>query len=242
MSEFWDWDLWAIATSMRTALAGAGRGLCDSDARGSKRMRRSRQYRAARPKTTRDVKTYTDADRLLADPEVDVVDITLPTYLHAEYAIRALQAGKHVICEKPMATCSTDAKEDAAAAKKARRRLFVAECIRFWPAYATARDIIRSRKYGKVRSAVLTRSARLPRGVGRSGCTIRVRAARRRSICTSTMPTTFSMCSASRNPCSAAAVDPAEGIRAHRHHLRLRRIQLDYGRVRGSTPRRSSSR
>jgi 1,5-anhydro-D-fructose reductase (1,5-anhydro-D-mannitol-forming) len=109
-----------------------------------------------------DVKTYTDAARLLADPDVDVVDIALPTYLHAEYAIRALQAGKHVICEKPMAICSADAKKMAAVAKKARRRLFVAQCIRFWPSYATAREVIRSRKYGRVRSAVFTRLSATP--------------------------------------------------------------------------------
>jgi predicted dehydrogenase len=108
------------------------------------------------------VKTYTDAEQLFADPDVEVVDITLPTYLHAEYAIRALQAGKHVICEKPMAVCSADAKKMAAAAKKARRRLFVAQCIRFWPAYAAAREIIRSRKHGKVRSAVFTRLSPTP--------------------------------------------------------------------------------
>jgi predicted dehydrogenase len=109
-----------------------------------------------------DVKTYTNAEELFADPGVDVVDITLPTYLHAEYAIRALQAGKHVICEKPMAICSGDAKKMVAAAKQARRRLFVAQCIRFWPAYATARETIRSRKYGKVRSAIFTRLSATP--------------------------------------------------------------------------------
>ena len=81
---------------------------------------------------------------------------------HHTQVYAALQAGKHVICEKPMAICSADAKKMAAAAKQARRRLFVAQCIRFWPAYATARDIIRSRKYGKVRSAVFTRLSATP--------------------------------------------------------------------------------
>lgn len=108
------------------------------------------------------VKTYTDADELFAAPDVDVVDIALPTYLHAEYAIRALQAGKHVFCEKPMAICSADAKKMVAAAKKARRKLFVAQCIRFWPSYVVAREIIRSRKYGKVRSAIFTRLSATP--------------------------------------------------------------------------------
>jgi predicted dehydrogenase len=61
-----------------------------------------------------------------------------------------------------MAICSADAQQMVTAAKKARRRLFVAQCIRFWPAYATARDVIRSRKYGKVRSAVFTRLSATP--------------------------------------------------------------------------------
>jgi predicted dehydrogenase len=108
------------------------------------------------------VNLYTDAEALFADPGVDVVDITLPTYLHAEYAIRAMQAGKDVICEKPMAICSADAKKMLTVAKKTRRRLFIAQCIRFWPAYATARDIIQSQKYGNVRSAVFTRLSATP--------------------------------------------------------------------------------
>jgi predicted dehydrogenase len=108
------------------------------------------------------VKTYTDAEQMLADPDVDVVDVTLPTYLHAEYAIRAFAAGKHVICEKPMAISSADAARMVEAARRARRRLFVAQCIRFWPAYAVARDLIRSHKHGKVRSAVFTRLSATP--------------------------------------------------------------------------------
>jgi predicted dehydrogenase len=116
---------------------------------------------AARKDLSR-VKTYTEAAELLADPNVNVVDVTLPTYLHAEYAIAALEAGKHVICEKPMAICSADAKRMVAAARRAHRRLFVAQCIRFWPSYVVARDIIRSGRHGEVRSAVFTRLSATP--------------------------------------------------------------------------------
>ena len=169
------------------------------------------------------MKTYTDAAQLLADPDVDVVDITLPTYLHAEYAIRALQAGKHVICEKPMALCSADAKKMAATAKKAHRRLFVAQCIRFWPAYATAREVIRSRKYGRVRSAVFTRLSATPTWSWNQWLHNPRRAARRRSICTSTIRITFSTHSANRNRCSAAAADLRK--RGSRHIV----TSYDYG-------------
>jgi len=108
------------------------------------------------------VRKYTDHRELIADLEIEVVDITLPTYLHAPVAIEALKAGKHVISEKPMAIDSREAKRMAAAAKKAKRRLFVAHCIRFWPAYAKAREIVKGGKYGKVISAAFRRISGTP--------------------------------------------------------------------------------
>ncbi len=103
------------------------------------------------------VTVYSKAEEMIADPDIDVIDITLPTYLHAKHAIMALKAGKHVICEKPMAIDSREAAKMVAAAKKASGELFIAHCIRFWPQYAEARKIVRSRKYGPVISATFRR-------------------------------------------------------------------------------------
>ena len=100
---------------------------------------------------------YTQLDRMLAETDLDVVDITLPTHLHADAALEAFKAGKHVICEKPLARNSRDAERIVSAAEKAGRRLFVGHCIRYWPAYAKARDMIRSGKYRKVLSARFVR-------------------------------------------------------------------------------------
>jgi len=108
------------------------------------------------------VKKYSDYRELIADPEIEVVDITLPTYIHAPVAIEALKAGKHVITEKPMAIDSREARRMAAAAKKAKRRLFVAHCIRFWPVYAKAREIVRGGKHGKLVSANFRRISGTP--------------------------------------------------------------------------------
>jgi len=109
-----------------------------------------------------DVRKHTDYRELLADHEIEVVDITLPTYLHAPVALEALKAGKHVITEKPMAIDSRAAQKVAAAAWKAKRRLFVAHCIRFWPAYAKAREIVKGGRYGKLVSANFRRISGTP--------------------------------------------------------------------------------
>lgn len=115
-----------------------------------------------RPTNLKGIKVYSDARRMFADPSIDVVDITLPTYLHAKYAVMALRAGKHVVCEKPLAVNSREAKAVVDAAKRSRRRLFVAQCIRFWPSYAVARGIVRSGRYGGVVSAFFRRLSCTP--------------------------------------------------------------------------------
>ncbi|MBI2437486.1 MAG: Gfo/Idh/MocA family oxidoreductase [Lentisphaerae bacterium] len=117
---------------------------------------------AGQRQNLRGIHVYANAAELLKDSAVDVVDITLPTYLHAPWAIRALATGHHVICEKPMALTSVTAAAMIRAARAARRQLFVAQCIRFWPAYAQARALVLSKKFGKVISAVFTRVSPRP--------------------------------------------------------------------------------
>lgn len=105
---------------------------------------------------------YKEAKALFADPEIDVIDITLPTYLHEEYALAAIKAGKHVICEKPLARSSAAANRVIQAAKKAGCQLFTSHCIRFWPAYAWLKETVAKKKYGKLISAVFRRHSTLP--------------------------------------------------------------------------------
>ena len=109
------------------------------------------------------VRMYENADDLIADPDVDVVDITLPTYLHCEYTLKALAAGKDTLCEKPMAVTAADARKMAEAAVGAGRILLIGQCIRFWPAYAKARELVRGGAYGAVRTARFQRYSTLPR-------------------------------------------------------------------------------
>lgn len=108
------------------------------------------------------VAAFESLDALLAEADVDVVDITLPTFMHRDAALKAFAAGKHVICEKPMALRYGDAMEMAAAASRAGRALHVGQCVRFWPAYAKARALILGGTLGRIRTATFSRVSPLP--------------------------------------------------------------------------------
>jgi glucose-fructose oxidoreductase len=77
--------------------------------------------------------TYDNFDAIANDPAIDVVYIVLPNSMHAEYTIRALKAGKHVLCEKPMANTVAECEQMIAAAKAANRKLAVAYRVRYEP-------------------------------------------------------------------------------------------------------------
>ena len=96
------------------------------------------------------VRTYDNVDEILQDPEIDVIDITLPPGMHAKIAIAALRAGKHVFCEKPMALAESDCKKMVAAAQKSGRLLMIGHVLPFFPEYAKAYELIQSGKYGKL--------------------------------------------------------------------------------------------
>lgn len=93
---------------------------------------------------------HRDLASLLADPEVDLIDICLPPHLHAETALAALRAGKHVFCEKPMALTTADCEAMVAAAEKAGKQLLIGHVLPFFPEYAKAREIIAGGQYGKL--------------------------------------------------------------------------------------------
>lgn len=103
------------------------------------------------------VSVYDNAAALIADPEVDVVDICVPTPDHAEIACAALTAGKHVFCEKPLCRDAAQVRRIAAAAKKAKGFFNVGLCVRAWPEYRHALEYYRSGKAGKMRSATFKR-------------------------------------------------------------------------------------
>ena len=103
------------------------------------------------------VARYPDIGELLADASIDVVDICLPTPLHRDVAIAALRAGKHVLVEKPIALTLEDADAMINAAREANRLLMVAHVLRFFPAFAEAREVALSGKHGAILGVHLKR-------------------------------------------------------------------------------------
>lgn len=104
-----------------------------------------------------DIDAHPSVEDLLADPQVDLVDIALPTAQHAQIAIRALEAGKHVLCEKPMALTLADCERMTAAAQQADRLLMIGHVLPFFPEYDWALQVIRGGEYGRLRGGAFRR-------------------------------------------------------------------------------------
>ena len=99
---------------------------------------------------------YSDFDRLLNDPNVDAVYLATPVFLHAPLTMRALEAGKDVLVEKPMALNAIQAEEMCGLAEQLGRRLSVAYYRRFWPRFQLVRDLLQQ---GDLGQTVLVRMA-----------------------------------------------------------------------------------
>jgi predicted dehydrogenase len=97
------------------------------------------------------VYNYGNFDRIADNPNVEIVYIILPNFMHAEYTIRALKAGKHVLCEKPMATTVADAEAMIAAAKAANRKLMIAYRCHYEPLNLYGMRLMRRGALGKPR-------------------------------------------------------------------------------------------
>src|SRR5947209_7848340 len=89
-------------------------------------------------------------DDLLADPDIDLVDVCNPTHLHPDTALRALRAGKHVLVEKAIALDPKDADAMVQAARQAGKLLMVAHVLPFFPEFAYAAEAIRGGRFGRM--------------------------------------------------------------------------------------------
>ena len=108
------------------------------------------------------VKKYHRVEEALADPVIEAVDICLPTDQHAPVALRALQAGKHVLVEKPMALDGAAADELVAEGRRSGRVLMTGQVLRFIGAYRKTAERVKTGDLGPVRSALFRRRCAAP--------------------------------------------------------------------------------
>ncbi len=99
----------------------------------------------------RSIYNYQNFDRIRDNPDVDVVYVVLPVSMHAEYTIRAAQAGKHVLCEKPMAVSSAECEAMITACRKAGKKLMIGYRSHFEPHNLHAMRLRREGVLGKLR-------------------------------------------------------------------------------------------
>ncbi len=110
-----------------------------------------------------DKRCYTDFDEMLKNEELDILDICLPTYLHADFAVKAMERGINVITEKPISLKEADVERVYSAAEKNNVKFMVAQVLRFWPEYELLKEIYDSKKYGRLLSGTMTRLGCYPR-------------------------------------------------------------------------------
>jgi predicted dehydrogenase len=108
------------------------------------------------------IEFFGDIEEMIAQARPDAISLTLPTYLHTECTEKALSQGVHVLCEKPMALNVADCGRMIRAARKSGKVLQIGPCVRFWPEYAKAKEIVDSGRYGKVVAATFQRLGAAP--------------------------------------------------------------------------------
>ena len=110
-----------------------------------------------------DKRHYTDIDEMLRQEELDILDICLPTHLHVDTAVKAMEKGIHVICEKPISTDPAQVQRAYGTAEKMGVKFMIAQVLRFWPQYELVKEIYDTKRYGKLLSGYMDRLGCIPR-------------------------------------------------------------------------------
>ena len=108
-------------------------------------------------------KVYQDIDTLLANETVDMIDICTPSYMHTELSVKALEAGCHVLCEKPMSISTEDTSRVIETAKRVGKSFMTAHVVRFMAPYIYLRSIVDSGELGKPVHIAMNRYSSIPR-------------------------------------------------------------------------------
>lgn len=118
--------------------------------------------RSERMESYPDKHRYLDFDEMLEKEELDILDICLPTYLHADFAIKAMEKGINVICEKPISLKEDDVERVYSTAHRRNVKFMVAQVLRFWPEYELLKELYDTEKYGKLLSGYMGRLGNIP--------------------------------------------------------------------------------
>jgi len=105
---------------------------------------------------------YDDADKMLTESDVDIVDICVPTYLHKQFILLAAKHKKHVVCEKPVTLTLEDMDEILGAVEHAGVKFMVAQVLRFWPEYLEIKRMYDNGDFGEVKIVYANRLAQHP--------------------------------------------------------------------------------
>ncbi len=109
-----------------------------------------------------DIRHYADMDEMLDAEKPDILDICLPTFLHVEYSMRAMDKGVNVLCEKPISLNEEDVEKVYACAEKNGVKFMIAHVLRWWNMYETVKELIDNQKYGKLLSGEMHRLSAIP--------------------------------------------------------------------------------
>lgn len=106
---------------------------------------------------------YLSYEELVRKADFDLLDICLPCHLHAEYAVRAMKDGYHVLCEKPMARTLAQADRMIRVSRETNRKLMIAQCLRFAPNLARLKEMVEKKEFGKLLRLDMRRNGSLPK-------------------------------------------------------------------------------
>jgi predicted dehydrogenase len=112
---------------------------------------KARHYARLYGAPEKNIYNYENYDQMASNPDIDVVYVVLPNSMHAEYTIRAAKAGKHVLCEKPMATTVKDAEEMVTACRQVGKRLMVAYRLHYERYNLAAIKLCREEELGQIK-------------------------------------------------------------------------------------------
>jgi len=107
------------------------------------------------------LRSFANLDEMLADPDIDVVDLCLPSHMHEEFALKIVRAKKHLLIEKPIAFTLEAARNIFSTARENGVRAMVAQVIRFWPEYVKIKEICDSGELGEIISVYAARLSQM---------------------------------------------------------------------------------